>query len=418
MAGLGSFASGLASGVETGMRFGLLRKEAERESKELTLLEEVRNTSIDNTTLGNLFKVVDKSTNPEALQSYFDGIIFKNPTSKIIGQAYLSADVSQKKATQGFLQDISNVLSNSGAPNALDKAMTALNKFGAMVGTDNNAYKAAKAHIEYIEKKGIKEDEKDASAVANIFLSHMGRGWEPSQYGRVGLSVSNEDLNTLAETNARNEPAYMEGVKRAIAMTKASREAEKAGMPSLITGVGSGGEPIRVPDVLGTKVFKKGFAPQITPYKNKKTGKIEYLDANKPEEIAKIQSGNYAPYEKPLKPEKPEIKPLAAASKIAQIDAAIARLKKGSSIDAFMATVDPKLGGLLGQVDEESVNTAIATLNATKAEYMPYTSEGFRANHKSQKTRQKPPPGFVDTGKYEGGKKVYHKLGTDRAWIE
>ena len=227
MAGLGPFVSGLASGVETGMRFGLLRKEAEREERQLTLWEENRNIVMDNTTLGNLFKVVDKSINPEALQSYFDGISFKNPTSKIIGQAYLNADVSQKKATQGFLQDISNVLSNSDAPNALDKAMTALNKFGAMVGTDNNAYKAAKAHIEYIEKKGIKEDEKDASAVANIFLSHIGRGWEPSQYGRVGLSVSNEDLNTLAETKARNEPAYMEGVKRAIAMTKASREAEK-----------------------------------------------------------------------------------------------------------------------------------------------------------------------------------------------
>ena len=245
MAGLGSFVSGLASGVDTGMRLGLLRKYAEREEKELTLLEENRNMVMDNTTLGNLFKVVDKSINPEALQSYFDGISFKNPTSKIIGQAYLSADVSQKKATQGFLQDISNVLSNSDAPNALDKAMTALNKFGAMVGTDNNAYKAAKAHIEYIEKKGIKEDEKDASAVANIFLSNMGRGkrpseygsgevemgWEPSQYGRVGIGVSNEDLNTLAETNARNEPAYMEGVKRAIAMTKASREAETAGAP-------------------------------------------------------------------------------------------------------------------------------------------------------------------------------------------
>jgi len=231
MAGLGSFVGGLASGVDTGMRLGLLRKYAEREEKELTLLEESRNIVMDNTTLGNLFKVVDKSTNPEALQSYFDGISFKNPTSKIIGQAYLSADASQKKATQGFLQDISNVLSNSDAPNALDKAMTALNKFGAMVGTDNNAYNAAKAHIEYIEKKGIKEDEKDASAVANIFLSHIGRGWEPSQYGRVGLSVSNEDLNTLAETKARNEPAYMEGVKRAIAMTKASREAETAGAP-------------------------------------------------------------------------------------------------------------------------------------------------------------------------------------------
>ena len=232
MAGLGSFVSGVAGGVETGMRLGLLRKEAEREEKQSTLLEDYRNIVMDNTTLGNLFKVVDKSINPEALQSYFDGISFKNPTSKIIGQAYLNADVSQKKATQGFLQDISNVLSNSDAPNALDKAMTALNKFGAMVGTDNNAYKAAKAHIEYIEKKGIKEDEKDASAVANIFLSHIGRGWEPSQYGRVGLSVPNEDLNTLAETNARNEPAYMEGVKRAIAMTKASREAEKAGAPA------------------------------------------------------------------------------------------------------------------------------------------------------------------------------------------
>jgi len=122
MAGLGSFVSGLASGVDTGMRLGLLRKEAEKEEKELTLLEESRNIVMDNTTLGNLFKVVDKSINPEALQSYFDGISFKNPTSKIIGQAYLSADASQKKAIKEFSQEASDIVRNPGSPDALDKA--------------------------------------------------------------------------------------------------------------------------------------------------------------------------------------------------------------------------------------------------------------------------------------------------------
>jgi len=432
MVGLGSFASGLASGVETGMRFGLLRKEAEREEKELTLLEENRNMVMDNKTFENYCKIADKSHDPVALQAVQNSTKYNNPAYEIMGQAYTDATVSERKAIKEFSQETSDIVRNPGSPDALDKATASYFKCGTVLGMDSDACKAIEKQITYIKEKGIKEDEKDASAVAGILTSYMGmgkrpseyglgeveRGWEPSQYGRVGLSVSNEDLNTLAETNARNEPAYMEGVKRAIAMTKASREAEKAGMSSLITGVGPGGKPIRVPDVVGTKVFEKGFTPQITPYKNKKTGKIEYLDANKPEEIAKIKSGNYVPYEKSEKPEKPEIKPLAAASKIAQIDAAIARLKKGSPIDAFMATVDPKLGGLLGQVDEESMNTAIATLNATKAEYMPYTSEGFRANNKSQKTRQKPPPGFVDTGEYTGGKKVYHKLGTDRAWIE
>lgn len=45
----------------------------------------------------------------------------------------------------------------------------------------------------------------------------------------------------------------------------------------------------------------KGFTPQITPYKNVASGKLEYLDANNPVDIKKLQTGNYAPYEKPEK---------------------------------------------------------------------------------------------------------------------
>ena len=241
MAGLGPFVSGLASGVETGMRFGLLRKEAEREEKELTLLEESRNMVMDNTTLGNLFKVVDKSTNPEALQSYVDGIIFKNPNSKILAQGYLNADVSQKKAIKEFSQEASDIVRNPGSPDALDKATASYFKCGTVLGMDSDVCKAIEKQITYIKEKGIKEDEKDASTVAGILTSYTGmgkrpseygfgeveRGWEPSQYGRVGIGVSNEDLNTLAEIKARNISAFGKGVERATAMTKASREAEK-----------------------------------------------------------------------------------------------------------------------------------------------------------------------------------------------
>ena len=257
MAGLGYFIGGIPQGIETGVRLGLLRKESERKSKELTMLEEFRNISMDSKVLENFMKVADKSIDPEALQLYFDGINFKNPNSKKIGQAYLSANVSQKKATQGFLKNISNVLSNSDTPDTRDKAMSALNKLGATVGTDNNAYTAAKDYIEYIEKKGIKENERDIATVADILLSNMGkgRGWKPSQIGRVGLSAPNEDINKLAEIKKGNISAFGEGVKRAIAMAEASGNAGKAMAPTLITGVGPKRQPIRVPDVAGAKVY-------------------------------------------------------------------------------------------------------------------------------------------------------------------
>ena len=57
--------------------------------------------------------------------------------------------------------------------------------------------------------------------------------------------------------------------------------------------------------ITGAKMrVAKEFAPQLTAYKNTKTGKVEYLDANKKEDIAKIQTGGYAPYEKPGEAEK------------------------------------------------------------------------------------------------------------------
>ena len=179
-----------------------------------------------------------------------------------------------------------------------------------------------------------------------------------------------------------------------------------------------------VPDMI--KQYSDNLVKSVfpTPEKPLRALKTIYGPGGRTQEV-QVEEGYKPPsgwsLKAPEKPEKPEIKPLAAASKVAQIDAAIARLKKGSPIDALMATIDPKLGGLIGQEDEVSMDTAIATLNVTRGEYLPFTSKEFQKSiglKGGQTLQQKVPSGFTDSGKTSGGKKVYVNPKTKKAWIE
>lgn len=145
--GIGSFTQGLAGGLQTGIGFGIHKQHAE-EYRKRTALEELQiNALVDNKTMENAFKSIDKSTDPEAIQNFVDSLSLRLPSSKTTLQGYATATAERRKITKELFEESKEFAANPTS-DLIARQQAHTSKIGVTLGIDSNEYKASKARDE------------------------------------------------------------------------------------------------------------------------------------------------------------------------------------------------------------------------------------------------------------------------------
>ena len=290
--GMGGFTKGFAGGIKTGMTFDI-RKQALGEEKKRTALHQQQIDLIGDSKQAEIaMKVIDKNTDPEALQPYLDKLQWKTSLFGPAIQSYATANASKRKSIKDSMQKINDLFKNPTSDVFL-KVDLQVSQLKALYGFDDPLIKGIDSQAKASkEAYAIDVSPVLAKKIIDIhnLLETIESGNQPGTNGLLQTqptytpeqiqALKVEEIKKSLDLQRLNPKAWESLAKRYGLETKPTRKWEEGGYGKKEL-INEKGEIIATRNV-PVKPEKKEKSPKITGNVgiNPATGKEEYINTN------------------------------------------------------------------------------------------------------------------------------------------
>ena len=289
--GMGGFTKGFAGGIKTGMTFDI-RKQVLGEEKKRTALHQQQIDLIGDSKQAEIaMKVIDKNTDPEALQPYLDKLQWKTFLFGPAIQSYATAEASKRKSIKDSMQEINELFKNPTS-NVFSKTDLIVPKLKALYGDDplikgvDSQVKASKEAYAIDVTPGLVKKITDIHNLLEIIENGNQPGTngllqtQPTYTPEQIQALKVEEIRNSLEFQRLNPKGWESFAKRYGLETKPTKKWEEGGYGKKEL-INEKGEIIATRNV-PVKPEKKEKSPKITGNVgiNPATGKEEYINTN------------------------------------------------------------------------------------------------------------------------------------------